>query len=330
METARVLEELVAAGAVPEGGRVRPHPEDPERRLVPVVDDHESPFPSIEVEVGPPAPRSFRDHLSEETLAMIDPPTRHEILGDIVLIKLDETQRAYGEEIGEALLAQHPRLRAAFEDRGVFGPFRVRELETLAVRPGMDDSTRTRITESRSRIWIDPANVYFSGRLSREREGTLATARELRERLGRPIDVCDPFAGVGPSLVPLLSEVDLVGRVWASDLNPDAIALLRENLTGAGVEIECADALELAGREDMRGAFDLLLVNLPHDAVRMLADLLPMVRRPGRVRGWAVVDQDRMDATRDQLEALLADLSFEIRRSYAAEADLCRFEGKPR
>ena len=43
----------------------------------------------------------------------------------------------------------------------------------------------------------DPGLVYYSPRLATERLETVEVAKQLSEKLGRKISVCDPYAGVG-------------------------------------------------------------------------------------------------------------------------------------
>ena len=111
-----------------------------------------------------------------------------------------------------------------------------------------------------------------------ERLETLALAKELREELGRPLRVADPFCGVGPALATLLGESDLVSDLLATDLNPNAVQLLMTNLSkwdrkpypeGApdihraheNRLVGLADALTLSASSSIAGQWDLVLVN---------------------------------------------------------------------
>ena len=334
-ETERVLQQLKDASALPEGARVQTDPTDSEHRLIPIIGDQP---PSIvehylvvDIEVQPPAARSYRDHLdallSPDVVTSIEWPTRHEFVGDLILIKLNDVQRQYSGAIGKALLRQHPRTRAVFEDRGVIGTFRVRDLELLMVRDGKEPTTRTQIIENGHYLWTNPATVYYSSRLSHEREGTLACAKKLRDEIERPLIVCDPYAGVGPSLLPLISAPNLVDELFAGDLNPAAVDFLRENINHHSVTIECTDARALKDRPEMCGKFDLLLVNIPHDTLEHLPDLLPLVRSGGIIRGWAIIEHADFEEAQQYLHTILgSDAIIDSRRSYSASADLCKFE----
>ena len=336
-DTQRILLQLKAESALPEGARVRVDPSNPERRLIPFT-AHASketidPFTVVDVVVEPPTARSYRDHLSNflspDVFNSTEWPTRHEFVGDLILLKLNDVQRQFGNSIGEALLCQHARTRAVFEDRGVIGTFRVRNLKLLAVKEGEDESTRTRIVEGGHQLWTDPTTVYYSSRLSHEREGTLDCAIKLQHELERPLYICDPYAGVGPSLKPLVSESGLVGELFAGDLNPAAVEFLRGNIIHPGTTIECVDARELKERPEMCDHYDLLLVNIPHDSLQHLPHLLPLLRPGGVVRGWAIVDDKDFENTKEHLHNMLGhEANLEIRRSYSATANLCRFEAR--
>ena len=336
-ETQQILSQLKAEFALPQGARVQPDPSDSKRTLIPVKEGAESEllsrYPMVHAEPLTPSPRTYRDHLnsflSDREIASIEWPTRHEFVGDLILIKLDSKQREYGEIIGQAMLMQHARTRAVFEDRGVVGEYRVRDLNLLAVRDGFDSTSRTQIIESGHQLWTDPSTVYYSARLSREREGTLECAKNLRDMLNRSISVCDPYAGVGPSLAPLVNEPGLLSNLFASDLNPAAVELLRENISASYAEIECTDARTLHERNELCGKFDLLLVNIPHDTLEHLPHLLPLLNDGGTVRGWAVIEEEDLQAAREVLANTLGkSVEIEVRRSYSATANLCRFESK--
>ena len=100
--------------------------------------------------------------------------------------------------------------------------------------------------------------MYYSPRLANERLENLDCAKKLSEKLGRKISVCDPYAGVGPALVPLTKLPEIVDKIYGSDLNPHAAELLQLNLPNQNTR--CADALTLSA--DLPEVCDLLLVSL--------------------------------------------------------------------
>ena len=167
-------------------------------------------------------------------------PSNHEFIGDIMVVRINEEVSDYKEEIAISKMASHPKIRMVMEDRGVQGELRIRDLSPIALRQDSEIitgdlsdemcDTRVLVKESGKSILCDPRRAYFSTKLQTERLETLRLAKRLRSMLGRPLRVCDPFCGVGPALATLLGENDLVGRMLASDLNPDAVELLLDNL----------------------------------------------------------------------------------------------------
>ena len=339
-ETQRILHLLKTESALPEGARVRSDPSDSDRRIIPFTENVSQSildqFPIIDIEVEEPPPRTYREHLADllpvDVFESTDWPTRHEFVGDLILIKLDEIQRQYGDAIGEALLRQHSRIRAVFEDLGVIDTFRVRDLRLLAVRDGHEPTTRTQTSVNGHNLWTDPATVYYSSKLHHERDRTLDCAKRLRDELGRPLTVCDPYAGVGPALVSLLAEEDLIERAWGSDLNPDAVDLMKENLSEYNnIDIHCMDALSLSNIPELRGNFDVLLINIPHSTLSHLPSAIPLLREstPTLLRGWIVVEESKISATKEEIRNIFpmdSELEFSIRRSYSSTQLLCRFE----
>ena len=212
--------------------------------------------------------------------------------------------------------------------------------------------TRVLVKESGKSILCDPRRAYFSTKLQTERLETLRLAKELRSMLGRPLRVCDPFCGVGPALATLLGENDLVGRMLASDLNPDAVELLLDNLRrwdrrDYPTEAEkisrlhedrivgVADATKLHEDPSISGAWDLLLVNLPHRTVELLPTLVPLLDRTGTsmIRGRVIAAESEIDDVNEVIRKALPprlkgtpEPTLKIKRDYSSSLRLCSFE----
>jgi len=353
-DTAKILSSLREQKCTPKGARIITDPSDETRRLIPIIDDSDIldrvsklfNFPIIEADQPSNPPRSYRDHLNTyidaETVVNFAEywPMRHEILGDIILVKIPEEVLRYELEIAQAMLAQHTRIRMVLKDEGVSGEYRVRNLIPLAERTTasvnlhFDDNLdcRTQVKESGHKYWVDPTKAYFSARLSKEREDTITSCHALRNKLGRKLRICDPYAGVGPALVPLLAEEDLIEHAWGSDLNPDAVDLMKENLSEYNnVDVHCMDALSLSTVTELRGSFDVLLINIPHSTLSHLPSVIPLLRdsTPTLLRGWIVVEESNISATEEEIRnifPMVSELEFSIRRSYSVTQLLCRFE----
>lgn len=301
-------------------------------------------FKVVEAEpiLAPPAHYldRLKDKVDSETFSdnLDHWPHSHDELGDLIIIKLPEQIRAHSSAIGEALLAQHPKTRLVLQDRGVKGPWRVRDLRRMALREGAEETMRTTVREHGCELLVNPGKVYYSPRLASERAATVETARTLASQLGRPIALADPYAGAGPAVAVLISQTNLVGSLLAADLNPDALEFLQSNIDVSGLDeahIGCHDALSLADDDTYRNRFDLLLVNLPHESLNHIERILPLLSRQQEsvLRGWAIIENENMDQARRGLEQpIITDgreilsSTFEIGRSYSPQHARVTFE----
>ncbi len=289
-------------------------------------------------------------------------PSSHEFFADMMIVRLDEEVTRYSSEIATAKLLSHPHVRLVLSDAGVIGELRIRNLTPIGARIDdkiiLDDipveaaNTRVLVRESGRTILCDPTRAYFSTKLQTERLETLALAKELRSLLDRPLRVCDPFCGVGPAVATLLGEPNLVGDLLASDLNPDAVELLFENLhrwdrreypkSPAPISrlhedriTGLADATELQHDPELTGHWDLLLVNLPHRTIEFLSSLIPLLDRtgPSMVRGRVIVPESDIERANEAIRVTLPprlqgtpEPTLKIKRDYSSTLRLCSFE----
>ena len=276
--------------------------------------------PHVEVSIQPKEPNHWLSHLDPELALQFEGfwPRSYEVQGDVLIVKIEPEVWDYGETIADAMLTQLPNVRLVCADLGVKGEFRVRDLHPLASRDGTV-TTRTRIKENGYLLWVDPSEVYFSSRLSNERRETLETAKRLRARLERPLVVCDPYAGVGPSMGALLNENGLVSGGLVGDLNPQAFTLLEMNIAYLSsrqkdangnsmpalkpMVVSCQDAQEWAQNADYIATVDLLLVNLPHHSIEHLPGVLPLLKtnQTTVLRGWAIVETASTGKQHDEI-----------------------------
>ena len=169
--------------------------------------------------------------------------------------------------------------------------------------------------------------IELAERLANERIGTVSCALELSKSLNRKISVCDPYAGVGPSVIPLANLNQAVSQIYASDLNPHAAELLGLNLPNQWTG--CRDARQLS--KELAECCDLLLVNLPHDSISHLPDLLDLLRKGHEVviRGWAILALDSINQAETEIRKILSQceilsLALETNRSYSpTDAYVC-------
>ncbi len=289
-------------------------------------------------------------------------PSSHEFFGDMMIVRIDDDIKSYASEIAQAKLLSHPFIRLVLSDGGVMGELRIRDLKPIGARkdselyfeniPSELTNTKVSVKESGRYISCDPKVAYYSTKLQTERLETLALAKELRNKLQRPLSVCDPFCGVGPALSPLISEHHLVDKILASDLNPMAVELLFENLQRWDKRdyppeseqlqqyyddriVGQADATELSQNPDYFGKWDLVLVNLPHRTIDFLPDLIPLLNRKNTslIRGRVIVAESEIELANKKINASLPPIEsgksrpeLKIKRDYSSALRLCSFE----
>jgi len=371
-----VLVVLRGRGWLATGMRVIPD-EDGDYRLVPIdpgapiemtspLDDHQ--IVQHEGTLDDRVDSDWWNHLAllvdkEEIEAFgEDWPSSHEFISDMMVVRIETILEPYSSRIAEAKLRAHPHIRLVLNDEGVQGELRIRKLTPIGARvdgeivtdniPESACSTRVLVRESGRSIACDPNKAYFSTKLQSERLETLSLSKELRAVIGRPINVCDPFCGVGPALATLLSEPELVNLALASDLNPEAVTLLLDNLRRWDRRdyppepspisrifedriIGIADATRLREHDSLVGLWDLVIVNLPHRTIEFLPYLVPLLdmSTPSLVRGRVIVSESEiLDANEEikrSLPKLLQDFpepSLKIKRDYSSTLRLCSFE----
>ncbi|OVE85802.1 class I SAM-dependent methyltransferase [Natronolimnobius baerhuensis] len=194
----------------------------------------------------------------------------YERLGTAALLDEDDPERA--QEIATAILESDLPVETVLNKASkVKGETRVRDWELLA-----GENTEVVHREYGCEFALDLAAVYFSPRLATERH-RITQQVETGER------AFDMFAGVGPFVIPFAKRgAECVGV----DINPDAIAYLRENARRNDVVDDvtaiCANVRTLAdpdreqpsttkgGAPNYDNWADRIVMNLPHSADEFL------------------------------------------------------------
>ncbi|MDR2700211.1 MAG: class I SAM-dependent methyltransferase family protein [Nitrososphaerota archaeon] len=188
-------------------------------------------------------------------------PHSFDIVGDIAVIEIPSAlnNNRYKDVIGQAILRTHKHIKSVHAKAGAInGVYRIRDLTYIAG----ENRTQTIYNEYNCKYHVDLAKAYFSPRLSQEhhRIATLVNGNEV---------VADLFAGVGPFAVPI-GKLCPKTRVYAVDINPDAVELLKLNVKINHIENQVypllGDARELANSK-LRGIADRVIMNLPETAI---------------------------------------------------------------
>jgi tRNA (guanine37-N1)-methyltransferase len=199
----------------------------------------------------------LQDKLPPDLLAKV--PQAFDIIGDIVVIDIPPQLKPFQNTIGEAILQTQKNVVAILGKAGdISGVFRVRDYDFIAG----EHKTKTIHREFGCQYNVDIAKAYFSPRLSHEHERVAAQVQDGET-------VADLFAGVGPFAI-LICKRNPEAKVYAVDINPDAVELLKLNVRVNRVENRVfpilADAREIAATK-LKGTADRVIMNLPETAI---------------------------------------------------------------
>jgi len=197
------------------------------------------------------------DELPPHLLAGL--PHAIDFVGEIAVIEVPPELESYKEIIGAAILNAHKHVQTVLGKAGaVEGTYRLRAFEVIA---GLD-TTETVHREYDCVYHVDLAKAYFSPRLSHEhnRVASLVKGGET---------VIDMFAGVGPFSILIARRCEDV-QLFAIDANPDAIGLLKKNISANNVEKKVTpilgDVRDIV-KKDLVGVADRVIMNLPERAI---------------------------------------------------------------
>jgi tRNA (guanine37-N1)-methyltransferase len=189
-------------------------------------------------------------------------PRALDIIGDIAIIEIPPELKTHERLIGEAILATHRNVRTVLAKVGaVSGTYRLREFEIIAGEP----KTATIHRENGCQYHVDVAKAYFSPRLSHEHSRVASLVQKGET-------VVDLFAGVGPFSV-LIAKKNADARVYAVDINPEAIEFLKENIRLNRVENRVVPILgdaKQATEKRLLGVADRVIMNLPEKATEFI------------------------------------------------------------
>lgn len=203
---------------------------------------------------------ALEDMLPSYLLASL--PRSIDILGKVAIIEVPPELKDYDRLIGEALFQLYPSLKTVLAKEGaVFGECRLRRYRVIA---GTGE-TETYHKEYGCIYYLDPVKTYFSPRLSHEH-------RRVSEQVKEGEVVIDMFAGVGPFSIQIAKSHENV-KVYAIDVNPDAIRFLKKNINankvGGKVVPVLGDARETIAK-DLRETANRVIMNLPGKAINFV------------------------------------------------------------
>jgi tRNA wybutosine-synthesizing protein 2 len=143
-------------------------------------------------------------------------PRGWQILGDIIIVTLDEKLIDRKVEIGKALLSYYPGCKTVLLDRGISGQMRQPDREIIA-----GDYTETVHKENGCFFKLDAMQVMFS-------QGNLAEKKRM-SKMGKDETVVDMFAGIGYFSIPIAVHAK-PKKIISIEINPVSFGYLKENI----------------------------------------------------------------------------------------------------
>lgn len=220
------------------------------------------------------SPHSMKDYLKDSVAPEKIGEIRKsfDIIGDIVILEIPDEMEDLKYSIADAALKFTKRKAAYRKSSKVKGVTRTRNLEHLAG----EDISETIHLEYGSRYLLDVRKVYFSPRLATERDRIVKQVEDGET-------IVDLFAGVGPFSVNIARHHQV--KIFAVDINPDAIHYLKRNielnkLKGDIYPVLC-DADEFLETKHLK--VDRVIMNLPGTACKYLEQAIDSLKKGGVV-----------------------------------------------
>jgi len=231
-----------------------------------------------------------------------------DVIGDIAIIKipekiLDDRRFKFGEEI----LRNFSYIKVVLRQKTpVEGVYRIRGLEHLAG----DRRTETIYKEHGARFYVDVSKVYFTPRLSYERERVASMTRDGEK-------VLNMFAGAGPFTIHIAKRG---GYVYSIDINPHAIEYHYINNILNKVEdrvILYRDDASRVVEGKLSECVDRVVMPLPELAIDYLKYAVKALKDRGVIHVYLHIpyqdnESEALERAEDLVEKRLSDYKVEV------------------
>ncbi|AEA47033.1 class I SAM-dependent methyltransferase [Archaeoglobus veneficus] len=233
----------------------------------------------------------LKGKVSDEELAKVR--RSFEIIGDIVITDIPDEILHLKDLIVDAILKKHKHVKTILRKVGeVEGPYRVAKYEVI-----YGGETETIAKEHGCRFLLDPTKVYYSIKLSGERE-RIAKLVKPGER------VLVMFAGVGPFAI-VIAKLAKPSEVVGVELNPAAVEYFRRNVELNKVEnvkVYGGDVREIVPK--LEGGFDRVLMPSPQIAESFVDVAAMKVKEGGYVHYYTFAGVEEEEELPRKVEEL--------------------------
>lgn len=158
--------------------------------------------------------KELNEKLKEEALEKL--PRSYSMIGKVAIVKLRPELKEYKKEIGEAMLKILP-VKTVCVMKEILGEMRKPKIEVIT-----GNGTETIHREHKCIYKIDIAKFMFS-------KGNKFEKMRIVNQVKSGEVIIDMFAGIGYFTIPI-AKLSKAKKVYAMDINPEAIAYLKENV----------------------------------------------------------------------------------------------------
>jgi tRNA (guanine37-N1)-methyltransferase len=226
--------------------------------------------------------RNFKQLLNipKEDLKKIN--RSYDIIGDIVVIGIEDGLDKYYNKIGKAIMKVHPQINVVLRKIEHEGVYRTQVLKHVSG----ENRTETTIKENNLNIRIDVEKVFCSTRLSSERKRIANLVKEE--------DVCVFFAGAGPFCLCIAKNNKLVRKVYGIELNPVAVKYFKENIKINKLEnkVVCVLGDVSVVYKKYKNKFDRIIMPHPTCSEDFLKHALYCLKKNGFIHFYKFVKKD--------------------------------------
>ncbi|RLI88832.1 MAG: class I SAM-dependent methyltransferase family protein [Archaeoglobales archaeon] len=250
--------------------------------------------------------KMLKGKVSDEELSKVR--RSFEIIGDVVVVDIpDEILHLKGMII-DAILKKHKHVKTILRKTGeVGGTYRVARYEVI-----YGSETETIAKEHGCRFLLDPTKVYYSVKLSGERERIM--------KLVKPGErVLVMFAGVGPFAI-VIAKHAKPSEVVGVELNPIAVEYFKKNVElnkVKNVKVYAGDVREVVPK--LEGEFDRILMPSPYNAESFVDIAAIKIKEGGYVHYYTFAGVEEEEELPRRVEELFKSYGVECKAEFMRE-----------
>jgi tRNA (guanine37-N1)-methyltransferase len=242
-------------------------------------------------------PKSYKELLNIPDNLKNKLPTSYDVVGNILLLKLDPELINFKTEIGDILLKINKNIKTVCLTKPVKGELRTRDIEIISG----ENSTETIHKEFGLRFKVDVKKAYFSPRLANER-------KRVTELVKDGEIVVDMFAGVAPFSI-MIAKYANPKIVYAFDKNKDAVRYANNNVKINNVldkveviHIDAEKSEEILNQKGIKA--NRIIMNLPFSSYLFFENALKLVADSCTIHYYDILKEDAINARINDLKKI--------------------------